>query len=121
MQREDPGNAPDALCLITTMPDFGAATWHNGAFSLLTALGWSQMMDRMRRRAMVPLVLSQLRPDPKLEKAFGVLPLRDGDTAAVGRRSAGTRTGSPMRGSPTTTGPCSRTRPRSPTSPRPCT
>jgi putative CocE/NonD family hydrolase len=84
MQREDPGHAPDALCLITTMPDFGAATWHNGAFSLLTALGWSQMMDRMRRRALVPLLLSQLRPDPKLDKAFGVLPLRDGDTAAAG-------------------------------------
>ncbi|GIH05469.1 X-Pro dipeptidyl-peptidase [Rhizocola hellebori] len=84
LQREDPGTAPDALCLITTMPDFGAITWDNGAFSLRNALGWTQMMDRMHRRAMVPLILSQLRPDPKLEKAFGVLPLRGGDTAAAG-------------------------------------
>jgi uncharacterized protein len=84
MQRDDPANAPDALCLLVTMPDFGAVTWDNGAFSLRNALGWSQMMDRMRRRAMLPLVLSLLRPDPKLERAFGVLPLRDGDTAAAG-------------------------------------
>ncbi|TVZ06887.1 CocE/NonD family hydrolase [Trebonia kvetii] len=84
LQRDDPDDAPDALCLVTTMPDFGAITWDNGAFALRNALGWSQMMDRMRRRAMVPLLLSQLRPDPKLEKAFGVLPLRDGDTAAAG-------------------------------------
>ncbi len=84
LQREDPANAPQALCLITTMPDFGAITWDNGAFALRNALGWTQMMDRMRRRAMVPLILSQLRPDPKLEKAFGVLPLSAGDTAATG-------------------------------------
>ncbi len=84
LQRDDPENAPDALCLVTTMPDFGAITWDNGAFALRNALGWSQMMDRMRRRAMVPLLLSQLRPDPKLERAFDVLPLSDGDTAAAG-------------------------------------
>ena len=51
LQREDPDHAPDALCLITTMPDFGAITWDNGAFSLRNALGWTQMMDRMIRRA----------------------------------------------------------------------
>src|SRR4029078_12127196 len=32
--REDPDNAPDALCLNVTMADFGAITWENGAFSL---------------------------------------------------------------------------------------
>ncbi len=84
MQVEDPGHAPDALCLLTTMPDFGAITWDNGAFSLRNALGWTQMMDRMSRRSLLPILLAQMRPDPKLKKAFGVLPLRDGDTAATG-------------------------------------
>ena len=36
MRREDPDNAPDALCLIVTMADFGAITWDNGAFALVT-------------------------------------------------------------------------------------
>jgi putative CocE/NonD family hydrolase len=84
LQREDPANAPDALCLITTMPDFGAITWDNGAFALRNALGWTQMMDRMRRRAFLPLMLGLLRPDPKLTRAFGALPLSAGDTAATG-------------------------------------
>ncbi|GAB4055559.1 CocE/NonD family hydrolase [Catellatospora paridis] len=83
MQREDPANAPDALCLITTMPDFGAITWDNGAFSLRNALGWTQMMDRMAKRRFLPLILAMLRPDPKLTKAFGVLPLSAGDTVAT--------------------------------------
>ncbi|GHJ43709.1 X-Pro dipeptidyl-peptidase [Catellatospora sp. TT07R-123] len=85
MQRDDPDNAPDALCLITTMPDFGAITWDNGAFSLRNALGWSQMMDWMERRAFHRLILEQLRGTPRLRRAFEVLPLRDGDTAAAGR------------------------------------
>ncbi|WP_155371447.1 CocE/NonD family hydrolase [Catellatospora vulcania] len=84
LQREDPANAPDALCLITTMPDFGAITWDNGAFSLRNALGWTQMMDRMAKRRFLPLILAMLRPDPKLTEAFGVLPLSAGDTVATG-------------------------------------
>ncbi|MBB2947814.1 hypothetical protein FB565_007585 [Actinoplanes lutulentus] len=81
----DPELAPDALCLLVTMPDFGAITWDNGAFALRNALGWTQMMDRMIRRDMLPLGLAMIRPDPKLGRAFGVLPLSDGDTAATGR------------------------------------
>ncbi|GAA2478024.1 X-Pro dipeptidyl-peptidase [Winogradskya humida] len=86
LQREDPANAPDALCLVVTMPDFGAQTWDNGTFALRNALGWTQMMDRMIRREMLPLALAMIRPDPKLGRAFGVLPLRDGDTVATGRQ-----------------------------------
>jgi putative CocE/NonD family hydrolase len=77
--------APDALCLITTMPDFGAITWDNGAFALRNALGWSQMMSRMINRELVAMILGQIRTDPRLRKAFGVLPLTAGDVAAVGR------------------------------------
>ncbi|MFI0901726.1 CocE/NonD family hydrolase [Streptomyces sp. NPDC020983] len=84
MQREDPGNAPDALCLINTMADFGATTWDNGAFALRNALGWSRDMDLMHRP--VASVLRRLPlPDRKLDRAFAVLPLGAGDTAAAGR------------------------------------
>jgi putative CocE/NonD family hydrolase len=86
MQRDDPDNAPDALCLLVTMPDFGATTWDNGAFSLRNALGWTQMMSRMIHREMLPLFLGMLRPDRKLLRGFGTLPLLGGDVAATGRR-----------------------------------
>lgn len=86
MQREDPDHAPDALCLINTMPDFGAITWDNGAFSLRNALGWSRSMDLMdRRRGLVSLLGVVPLPDRKLDRAFDVLPLGAGDTAAAGR------------------------------------
>ena len=85
LEREEPDQAPDALCLLVTMPDFGAITWDNGAFSLRNALGWTQMMDRMIRRDMLPLFLAIVRPDPKLARAFGVLPLSAGDSVAAGR------------------------------------
>ncbi|BBH67770.1 X-Pro dipeptidyl-peptidase [Actinoplanes sp. OR16] len=75
----------DALCLLVTMPDFGAITWDNGAFALRNALGWTQMMDRMIRRKLLALGLAMLRPDPRLGRAFDVLPLSAGDTAATGR------------------------------------
>ena len=86
LERDEPQTAPDALCLITTMPDFGAVTWENGAFSLRNALGWTQMMDRLIHRQWVALMLGRLRPDPRLRRAFDVLPLRDGDVTANGRR-----------------------------------
>jgi len=82
MQRDDPENAPEALVLQITMPDFGAITWDNGALSLRNALGWSRMMDRMERGG--GALLGMLLPDPKLEKAFDVLPLSAGDSAAAG-------------------------------------
>ncbi|MFF0454902.1 CocE/NonD family hydrolase [Nocardia africana] len=86
LQKEDPDIAPDALCLVVTMPDFGAITWDNAAFALRNALGWTQMMDRMIHRQLLALALGQLRPDRKLRKAFDVLPLSGGDVAANGRR-----------------------------------
>ncbi|MET8651319.1 CocE/NonD family hydrolase [Nocardia aurea] len=86
LQKVDPDNAPDALCLITTMPDFGAITWDNAAFSLRNALGWTQMMDRMLHGQRLRMILSLLRPDPALNKAFDVLPLAEGDAAATGHR-----------------------------------
>ncbi|MFH8252632.1 CocE/NonD family hydrolase [Microbacterium sp. B2969] len=82
LQREDPDNAPEALVLQITMPDFGAMTWDNGAYSLRNALGWSRMMDRMGRGG--PALLGMLLPDPKLTKAFDVLPLGRGDSAVTG-------------------------------------
>jgi predicted acyl esterase len=73
---------PDGCVLLITMPDFGAITWDHGAFALRNALGWSRMMDRMGRGgAAVPLMLL---PDPRLTKAFGVLPVSAGDSAATG-------------------------------------
>lgn len=84
MQREDPENAPEALVLITTMPDFGEITWDNGAFALRNALGWTRMMHRMRRGNLA--LLGMVLPDRKLEKAFDVLPLSAGDTAAAGEQ-----------------------------------
>ncbi|CAG7612463.1 CocE/NonD family hydrolase [Actinacidiphila bryophytorum] len=86
MQREDPGRAPDALCLTNTMADFGAVTWDNGAFALGNALGWSQWMDLTARRGPAQLLRRmRRRPDRDLGRAFGVLPLGAGDTAAAGR------------------------------------
>ncbi|GAA3909780.1 CocE/NonD family hydrolase [Microbacterium invictum] len=82
MAQEDAVNAPEAMVLQITMPDFGAITWDNGAFSLRNALGWSRMMDRMGRGG--PVLLGMLLPDPKLKKAFDVLPLGQGDSAATG-------------------------------------
>ncbi|MBW6434597.1 CocE/NonD family hydrolase [Actinoplanes hulinensis] len=85
MTADDPENAPDALCLLVTMPDFGAITWDNAAFSLRNALGWTQMMSRMINREMLPLFLGMLRPDRRLLRGFGTLPLSGGDTVAAGR------------------------------------
>ncbi|MEH0821899.1 MULTISPECIES: CocE/NonD family hydrolase [unclassified Micromonospora] len=84
MCRDDPGNAPDALCLNVTMADFGAVTWNNGAFSLGGSLGWSRLMAlRGMRGALVRARLAR-RPDRKLAEAFDVLPLSRGDTAVAG-------------------------------------
>ncbi|GID45439.1 X-Pro dipeptidyl-peptidase [Actinoplanes capillaceus] len=85
MTVDDPENAPDALCLLVTMPDFGAITWDSAAFSLRNALGWTQMMSRMINRELLPLFLGMLRPDRKLLRGFGTLPLSGGDTVATGR------------------------------------
>ena len=82
LHREEPDIAPEALVLQVTMPDFGAITWDNGAFSLRNALGWSRMMDRMERGG--PAILGMMLPDRKLEKAFDALPLSQGDSAATG-------------------------------------
>lgn len=84
MWRDDPANAPDALCLNVTMADFGPITWTNGAFSLGGSLGWSRLMDlRGVRGALVRARLAR-RPDRKLAEAFDVLPLSRGDTAVAG-------------------------------------
>lgn len=83
MQRNDPDQAPEAYVLQITMPDFGAVTWDNGAFALQNALGWSRMMDRMSRGLAGRLAM--LLPDPRLGRAFDVLPLSAGDAAVAGR------------------------------------
>ncbi|GAA2642121.1 CocE/NonD family hydrolase [Paractinoplanes durhamensis] len=72
---------PDAMCLQVTMPDFGAVTWDNGAFSLRNALGWSAMMAR-RDRFAAPL--RQVLPDRRLAAAFDHLPLAEGDRVSTG-------------------------------------
>ncbi|MGC4816930.1 CocE/NonD family hydrolase [Micromonospora sp. DT63] len=84
MCRDDPGNAPDALCLNVTMADFGAVTWTNGAFWLGGSLGWSRrMVLRGPRGALIRARLAR-RPDRKLAEALDVLPLARGDTAVAG-------------------------------------
>ncbi|MFT4212904.1 MAG: CocE/NonD family hydrolase [Microbacterium sp.] len=82
MQREEPENAPEAHVLQITMPDFGAITWDNGAYSLRNALGWTRMMVRMRRGGLA--LLGMMLPDRRLARAFDVLPLSAGDVAATG-------------------------------------
>lgn len=82
LQRDEPETAQDALVLHVTMPDFGAITWDNGAYSLRNALGWTRMMDRMRRGPIA--LLGMALPDRKLAKAFDVLPLSAGDSAVIG-------------------------------------
>ncbi|MCF0092844.1 CocE/NonD family hydrolase [Micromonospora sp. MH99] len=84
MCRDDPGNAPDALCLNVTMADFGAVTWTNGAFWLGGSLGWSRrMVLRGLRGALIRARLAR-RPDRKLAEALDVLPLARGDAAVAG-------------------------------------
>lgn len=74
--------APDALCLQVTMPDFGAITWENGAFSLRNALGWTRMMAHQDRPFRL---LDQMITAPRdNRRAFEVLPLTDGDRVAGG-------------------------------------
>ena len=85
MRRDDPDNAPDALCLNVTMADFGAMTWNNGAFSLGGAIGWSRLMDLRGLRGILVRARLALRGDRKLSGAFDVLPLSAGDTAVAGR------------------------------------
>ncbi|GAA1466166.1 CocE/NonD family hydrolase [Microbacterium thalassium] len=82
MLREDPEDAPEALVFQVTMPDFGAVTWDHGALALRNALGWSRGIDGMERGGLA--MLSFVLPDRRLEKAFDVLPLSLGDTAATG-------------------------------------
>lgn len=65
LQKVDPDSAPDALCLITTMPDFGAITWDNAAFSLHNALGLTQMMDRMVHGQRLRIILSRCARIPR--------------------------------------------------------
>ena len=77
----EPDLAPEALCLITTMADFGATTWDNGAFSLSNALGWTRMMQGVLKGR--PLLLSVL-PTKKYHRALDTLPLAEGDAAVVG-------------------------------------
>lgn len=84
MRRDDPANAPDALCLNVTMADFGAMTWNNGAFSLVGSLGWSRLMDLRGLRGVLVRARLARRPDRKLAEAFDVLPLSRGDTAVAG-------------------------------------
>lgn len=74
--------APDALSLVTTMPDFGAETWQHGAFALRNSLTWSRMMTLMARggAAMIGILL----PGKKLVRGYAALPLGDGDTVATG-------------------------------------
>ncbi len=84
MRRDDPDNAPDALCLNVTMADFGATTWHNGAFALANALGWSRMMALKGLRGVVVRAVLARRGDRKLAEAFDVLPLSRADTAVAG-------------------------------------
>lgn len=82
LQKEEPETAPEALVLLITMPDFGAITWDNGAYALRNALGWTRMMDRMRRGPLA--LLGMALPDRKLDRAFDALPLSAGDTAVLG-------------------------------------
>ncbi|MDN4476865.1 CocE/NonD family hydrolase [Demequina sp. SYSU T00192] len=79
---EEPALAPDAHIMLITMPDFGAVTWDNGAFSLRNSLGWTRMMVRMRKGGLA--LLGQALPDRRLARAFDVLPLGAGDRAAAG-------------------------------------
>jgi uncharacterized protein len=81
LERTDPAVAPDALCLQVTMPDFGAITWDNGAFSLRNALGWSRMMAGIQR----PWgMIRQFLPSPALTRGLNHLPLDEGDGVAAG-------------------------------------
>lgn len=80
--REDPAAAPEASALLVTTPNFGEATWQNGSFALRNALSWTAMMDRTISGRGSPLAAAL--PSRKVRKAFGVLPLSRGDTAATG-------------------------------------
>ncbi len=82
LHREQPAEAPDALVLLITTPEFGDPTWMRGVFTLDTALGWTRMMDRITRGGASMMLM--LVPDPKLRKALDVLPLSRADTAATG-------------------------------------
>ena len=83
LSRDDPANAPDALCLAVTNPDFGEITWDQGAFSLRNALGWSRMVSNQEKRGRLFDML--VRAPRANRRGFAVMPLGAGDTAAVGR------------------------------------
>jgi putative CocE/NonD family hydrolase len=81
LARVDPHNAPDAVCLQATMPDFGAVTWDNGAFALRNALGWTRGVERQERPG---AFVWQLLPDRRLAQAFDHVPLDEADRLATG-------------------------------------
>lgn len=85
LSRDEPGTAADAMSLTTTMPDFGAITWDNGAYALRNALGWTQVKTLLEGNMLALRVLTG--PNPKLEKGFAAMPLRTGDLTVLGKHN----------------------------------
>ena len=81
MAAGEPEHAAEAMSLAVTMPDFGAITWDNGAFSLRNSLTWSRMMSVIESPA---VVLTMVGPDRRLQRALDRVPLSQGDLDVVG-------------------------------------
>jgi putative CocE/NonD family hydrolase len=86
LTRDEPETASEALSLTTTMPDFGAITWDNGAYALRNALGWTQAKTVIEQGPFALRVLTG--PNPKLVAGFETMPLRDGDVPVLGEHNA---------------------------------
>ncbi len=83
LERADPAAAPEACVLFITMPDFGTSIWDTGAFALRSSLHWARLMELQKDGG--PGALRLLLPSPRLNRAFGVVPVTDADAAAIGR------------------------------------
>ncbi len=81
---EEPETASEALSLAVTMPDFGAITWDNGAFSLRNALGWTRLISLLEKPAAMLLLML---PSPRLARGLDTIPLSEGDVVAIGHHN----------------------------------
>lgn len=79
------GPALKAVAAQITASEFRSQTYPGEAFSLSTALAWAHLVHN-QEGSPLQKIIGQIRQDRVLASAFKILPLREADRLAVGRR-----------------------------------
>jgi predicted acyl esterase len=74
-----------AVCLGVTASEFNSQHYPGGSFSLYGALSWTALTGRQERVSSLRALLDPVQ-ERRTVRAMAHLPLRDADTAAIGRR-----------------------------------